>query len=183
MSKKTAVIRKKEHFKMVWKKDASGNVRWIQTIEDQFEDDALSNLRILELIMTEKIANRGLEGEKSYQDARQIDHILRHVYNVDTSDLDRAYNYYRSLLGWYEILDIDPQEYLATHQIRDQELKPESEQDDESADDNHITVHDEDTDIADNPIADDWMDQVMNEVMKFNREHGRDNDQKNNGNE
>ena len=35
----TAVIRKKEHFKMVWKKDANGDVRWVQTIEDQFEDD------------------------------------------------------------------------------------------------------------------------------------------------
>lgn len=173
---------------MVWKKDANGDVRWIQTIEDQFEDDALSNLRILELIMTEKIADRGLEGEKSYNDARQIDHILRHVYNVDTSDLDRAYNYYRSLLGWYEILDIDPREYLATKQIRDQELKPEQNelQQDESADDNHITVHDENTDIADNPLADQWMDQVMNEVMKYNREHNRDNDDhdyKNNGNE
>lgn len=174
---------------MVWKKDANGDVRWIQTIEDQFEDDALSNLRILELIMTEKIASRGLKGEESYQDARQIDHILRHVYNVDTSDLDRAYNYYRSLLGWYEILDIDPQKYLATKQIRDQELKPEPKQDDESADDNHITVHDEDTDIADNPLANQWMDQVMNEVMKYNREHNRDNDDhddkndKNNGNE
>lgn len=165
---------------MVWKKDASGNVRWIQTIEDQFEDDALSNLRILELIMTEKIADRGLEGEKSYNDARQIDHILRHVYNVDTSDLDRAYNYYRSLLGWYEILDIDPQEYLATHQIRDQELKPEpnESQEDESADDNHITVHDEDTDIAHNRLADEWVNKVFREYRK-----NHPDDQKNNGNE
>lgn len=162
---------------MVWKKDASGNVRWIQTIEDQFEDDALSNLRILELIMTEKIADRGLEGEKSYNDARQIDHILRHVYNVDTSDLDRAYNYYRSLLGWYEILDIDPSEYLASQQIRDQELKPEPKQDDESADDNHITVHDEGTDIADNPIADEWVNEVFREYRKNHP------DDKNNGNE
>lgn len=162
---------------MVWRKDKNGGMHWIPNLEEQMEDDALTTIRILELIMTEKISLRGRDGEKSFEDARELDHILQDTYDVDTSDLDLAFNYYRTQLGWYQIIDIDPQSVVA----RDQELKPE--QDDESADDNHITVHDEGTDIADNPIADDWMTDVMNEVMKFNHDHGRDNDQKKNGNE
>lgn len=155
---------------MAWKKDKFGEWHWITTLAEQWEDDTLTNLRILELIMTEIISNRGRDGEKSYADARQIDEILRDDFDVDTSDLERAFNYYRSQIGWYTILEVDP------HSVaKDEELKPESEQD-ESKDDNHITVHDEDTDIANNQLADDWMDEVMNQVMKYNREHNRDND-------
>lgn len=165
---------------MAWKKDRNGDEHWIPTLFEQWEDDTLTNIRICELIMTEIISLRGRDGEKSYEDARQLDEILRHVYDVDTSDLERAFNYYRSMIGWYTILKVDPHTTVA--KVQDQKLKPEPKQD-ENKNDNHITVHDENTDIADNPLADDWMDQVMNEVMKFNREHGRDNDQKNNGNE
>lgn len=162
---------------MVWRKDKNGGMHWIPNLEEQMEDDALTTIRILELIMTEKISLRGRDGEKSFEDARELDHILQDTYDVDTSDLDLAFNYYRTQLGWYQIIDIDPQSVVA----KDQELKPEPNED---KDDNHITVHDEGTDIADNPLADQWMDEVMNQVMKFNREHGRDNDdQKNNGNE
>lgn len=169
---------------MAWKKDRNGDEHWIPTLFEQWEDDTLTNIRIIELIMTEIISLRGRDGLKSYEDANELDEILREKFNVDTSDLERAFNYYRSQIGWYTILKVDPHDAVA----KDQELKPEPKQDepqeDESADDNRIVVHDEDTDIADNQLADDWMDQVMNEVMKFNREHGRDNDdQKNNGNE
>lgn len=166
---------------MVWRKDKNGGMHWIPNLEEQMEDDALTTIRILELIMTEKISLRGRDGEKSFEDARELDHILQDTYDVDTSDLDLAFNYYRTQLGWYQIIDIDPQSVVA----KDQELKPEPEQD-ESKDDNHITVHDEDTDIANNELADDWMTKVMNEVMKYNREHNRNNDDhddKNNGNE
>lgn len=159
---------------MAWKKDEDGEWHWITTLAEQWEDDTLTNIRICELIMTEIISNRGRDGEKSYEDARQLDEILRHVYDVDTSDLERAFNYYRSQIGWYTILEVDPH---SVAKVQDQELKPESQQD-ESADDNRIVVHDEDTDIADNPLADDWMTNVMNEVMKFNHDHGRDDDKK-----
>ena len=165
---------------MAWKKDRNGDEHWIPTLFEQWEDDTLTNIRICELIMTEIISLRGRDGEQSYEDARELDEILREKFNVDTSDLERAFNYYRSMIGWYTILKVDPHTTVA--KVQDQKLKPEPKQD-ENKNDNHITVHDENTDIADNPLADDWMDQVMNEVMKFNREHGRDNDQKNNGNE
>ena len=167
---------------MAWKKDEDGELHWIPTLFEQWEDDTLTNIRICELIMTEIISLRGRDGEQSYEDARELDEILREKFNVDTSDLERAFNYYRSMIGWYTILKVDPHTTVA--KVQDQELKPE--QDDESADDNHITVHDEDTDIANNELADDWMTKVMNEVMKYNREHNRDNDDhddKNNGNE
>lgn len=158
---------------MAWKKDKFGEWHWITTLAEQWEDDTLTNIRICELIMTEIISNRGRDGEKSYEDAREIDEILREKFNVDTSDLERAFNFYRSQIGWYTILKVDPH---SVAKVQDQELKPEPQQQDESADDNHITVHDEDVDIANNELADDWMDQVMNEVMKYNREHNRDND-------
>lgn len=157
---------------MAWKKGKDGEWHWITTLAERWEDDTLTNIRICELIMTEIISNRGRDGEQSYEDAREIDEILREKFNVDTSDLERAFNYYRSQIGWYTILKVDPHTTVA--KVQDQELKPE--QDDESENDNHITVHDEDTDIANNELADDWMDQVMNEVMKYNREHNRDND-------
>lgn len=160
---------------MAWKKDEDGEWHWITTLAEQWEDDTLTNIRICELIMTEIISNRGRDGEKSYQDARELDEILREKFDVDTSDLERAFNYYRSQIGWYTILEVDPH---TVAKVQDQELKPEPKQD-ENKNDNHITVHDEDTDIADNPIADDWMDQVMNEVMRYNREHGRDTDHPN----
>ena len=161
---------------MAWKKDENGDEHWVPTLFEQWEDDTLTNIRIIELIMTEIISLRGRDGLKSYEDANELDEILREKFDVDTSDLERAFNYYRSQIGWYTILKVDPHTTVA--KVQDQELKPEPNepQQDESADDNRIVVHDEDTDIADNPLADDWMDQVMNEVMKYNREHNRDND-------
>ena len=157
---------------MAWKKDENGDEHWIPTLFEQWEDDTLTNIRIIELIMTEIISLRGRDGLKSYEDANELDEILREKFNVDTSDLERAFNFYRSQIGWYTILKVDPHTTVA--KVQDQELKPEPKQD-ENKNDNHITVHDENTDIADNPLADDWMDQVM----KYNREHNRDNDHPN----
>ena len=160
---------------MAWKKDENGDEHWIPTLFEQWEDDTLTNIRIIELIMTEIISLRGRDGLKSYEDANELDEILREKFNVDTSDLERAFNYYRSQIGWYTILEVDPH---TVAKAQYQELKPEPEQD-EDKDDNHITVHDEGTDIANNELADDWMTNVMNEVMKYNHEHGRDNNHPN----
>lgn len=169
---------------MAWKKDENGDEHWVPTLFEQWEDDTLTNIRIIELIMTEIISLRGRDGLKSYEDANELDEILREKFNVDTSDLERAFNYYRSMIGWYTILKVDPHTTVA--KVQDQELKPEPKQDepqqDESENDNHITVHDEDTDIAHNRLADEWVNEVFREYRK-NHPNPDDRDDEKNGNE
>lgn len=164
---------------MAWKKDENGDEHWIPTLFEQWEDDTLTNIRIIELIMTEIISLRGRDGLKSYEDANELDEILREKFNVDTSDLERAFNYYRSQIGWYTILKVDPHTTVA--KVQDQELKPEPKQD-ENKNDNHITVHDENIDIADNRLADEWVNEVFREYRK-NHPNDDDQDDEKNGNE